>query len=194
MPIKSRWDVAWRTDFDNGKPISGEAEKQMWGQERLHQVAEAFDVNSGKLQRGVHCSYKGSRDHWERRYPWRHPWRQLALYVSSAEKTLPPMTQMLGISRSSAQRKLPILIAKPPREIHTLKPGRKESHGKPGFVWWWWWGVEKHSCHLGQISHALFTLGKGHPSGSLPRPALSHTGHTQAGTGIHVGSQKTRQT
>lgn len=128
MPIKSRWDVAWRTDFDNGKPISGEDERQMWGQERLHHTW-TFYVNGGRLQRGVHCSYKGSRDHWEERHPWP---LQLALYVSSAEKTLPPTTQMLGMSRSSAQQKLPILIAKPPCEIHALKPGRKESHRKPG--------------------------------------------------------------
>lgn len=177
--------MAWRMDIDNCKPMSGEAERQMWSQERFHQVAKAFDVNGGRLQRGVHCSYKRSRDHWEGRHPWP---LQLALYVSSAEKTLPPTTQMLGMSRTSAQWKLPILIVMTPHEIHALKSGRKESHGKPGWGAVVVVGVDKHSCHLGwgavvvggvdrhschpgQISCALFTVGKGHQPGSLPRPS-----------------------
>lgn len=75
-----------------------------------------------------------------------------------------------------------------PHEIHALKSGRKESHGKPGWgavvvvgvdkhschLGWGAvvvGGVDKHSCHPGQISCALFTVGKGHQPGSLPRPS-----------------------
>lgn len=63
--------------------------------------------------------------------------------MTLAKKTLPPTTQMLGMPRSSAQWKLPILIAKTSREVHALMPGKRRVTGSRG------WGVVVVGCWKG---------------------------------------------